>query len=122
MGRDPRVWEAGSVYHVVPKGNDGHRLFFDDRDRRDFLVRLDAAAEKYDARFVAYCFMDNHVHCLVHSGEAGLSELFQVVLGGFSRRRNRRHSREGHSFKNRVFSLHVETDAHSSGLPRDTSS
>ncbi len=112
MGREPRAWEKGAVYHVVPKGNDGRRIFVDDRDRRNFLVRLDAAAAAYEAAIVGYCLMDNHVHWLIESGAPGLSELAQVVLGGYSRHWNRRHRHEGHAFKNRVFALHVKTEAH----------
>jgi len=112
MGRALRVWEKGALYHVVPKGNDGRRVFVDHRDRHDMLARLDAAAARYEARFLGYCLMENHIHYLVESGEAGLSELFQVVLGGYSRGWNRRHAHEGHAFRNRVFAVHVKTEAH----------
>jgi REP element-mobilizing transposase RayT len=112
MGRAPRVWEEGALYHGVPKGNDGRPIVVDDRDRRDLLVRIDAAAETYGATFLGYCLMDNHLHCLVISGADGLSEFFQVVLGGYSRGWNRRHDHEGHRFRNRVFAVEVKTEAH----------
>ena len=112
MGRAPRVWEEGAVYHVVPKGNDGRPIFLDDRDRVDFLVPLHEAAEARGAVIVGYCLMKNHVHWLIQSGEEGLSAFLRDVLGGHSRRWNRRHGHEGHTLKNRTFAVHVKTDAH----------
>ena len=82
MGRAPRVWEKGAVYHVVPKGNDGRPIFLDDRDRVDFLVPLHEAAEAHGAVIVGYCLMKNHVHWLIQSGEEGLSAFLRDVLGG----------------------------------------
>jgi REP element-mobilizing transposase RayT len=112
MGRPLRVWEPGAVYHVTPKGNDGRTIFLDDRDRRDMLVRMDAAAERYGATFHGYCLMDNHLHYLIESGEDGLSRLLQVVLGGYSRGWNRRNAGEGHAFRNHAYAVHVKTEAH----------
>jgi REP element-mobilizing transposase RayT len=112
MSRDPRVWEVGAAYHVVPKGNDGQRIFLDNRDRVNFLGRLDEGVHANEATLVGYCLMDTHVHALIVSGEAGLSDLFEVVLGGYSRWWNRRHGHEGHNFRGRVFAAHVDTEAY----------
>jgi REP element-mobilizing transposase RayT len=112
MGRDPRVWEAGAVYHAVPKGNDGKRIFLDNRDRLNFLGRFGDGVEACEATLVGYCLMDTHAHALIVSGELGLSDLFEVVLGGYSRWWNRRHRHEGHNFRGRVFAAHVDTDAY----------
>jgi REP element-mobilizing transposase RayT len=112
MGREARVWEAGAAYHVVPKGNDGKRIFLDNRDRLNFLGRLDEGVVANEATLVGYCLMDTHVHTLIVSGEVGLSDLFEVVLGGYSRWWNRRRGHEGHNFRGRVFAAHVDTDAY----------
>jgi putative transposase len=53
---------AGSVVHVVNRGNDKKRLFVRARDFEDFLQLVLWAKGTCPVRIVAYCIMSNHWH------------------------------------------------------------
>jgi hypothetical protein len=56
--------------------------------------------------------MTNHYHVVVQTPEDGFSAGFQQINGTHSRRTNRRHGRSDHLFKNRPFSVPIESTAH----------
>ena len=57
MARPPRIEHAGSVFHLVARGNERALVFRDDRDRERerFLEILEAVADRYRWRVLAYC-------------------------------------------------------------------
>jgi REP element-mobilizing transposase RayT len=56
----------------MARGNHGHEIFQDDRDRRCFLETLGEACEKTGWRIHAYVLMGNHYHLLVETPEGNL--------------------------------------------------
>ncbi len=110
--RPPRAFEPGDIYHVIPTGNDGRRVFLDRADADRFLRGLDKVATEFGLEGYAYCLMPTHVHLVVRVGELGLSKPLQKLLGGFSLNANRRHGRSGHLFRNRFYAKNVTEEAH----------
>jgi hypothetical protein len=53
MARKPRIHNPGAVYHVILRGNAGHPIFFDDRDRLRLYLFLQRAVEQFDCRIHA---------------------------------------------------------------------
>jgi len=62
MPRPLRKLPAGSVVHVVNRGNDKRLLFENRREFEDFLQLVSWAKGQCAARIVAYCIMSNHWH------------------------------------------------------------
>ena len=118
MGRDLRYEEPGGIYHLISRGNNRGRLYWDDLDREVFLARLNRVALKYDWVGLAYCLMTTHYHLLVQIGDYGMSAGMQELNGEYARRANGRHRRVGHLFQNRFFSDWVTTDEHLFGAIR----
>jgi len=118
MGRALRVVEPGGVYHVISRGNNKGRLYWDDLDRETFLMRLERAAEKYEWIGLGYCLMTNHYHLVVKVPSDGLSAGMQELNGNHARRANSRHGRIGHLFQNRFYARHLETELDLLGVLR----
>lgn len=112
MGRPLRVWEPDSLYHFVPKGNDGRPLFVDDAERGEFMRRATVVLPQYDVTVLAYCLMTNHAHFVVRCGEPGLSRPMQALFGGYARWWNRRRGSTGHLHHNRCYVTEPMTDSH----------
>ena len=62
MPAHSRNLPAGSVVHVVNRGNDKRCLFACTRDYEEFLQLVLWAKTKCPVRIVAYCVMSNHWH------------------------------------------------------------
>jgi REP element-mobilizing transposase RayT len=102
--------EAG-IYHVYARGNERRAIFADDRDRRDYLMRLASTAKRHRWHLMAYCLMPNHVHLLVETVEPNLGRGMHWLQGGYAQRFNARHGRVGHLFQGRYGAVEVTTDA-----------
>jgi putative transposase len=118
VGRDLRAEEPGGIYHVISRGNNRGRVYWDELDRAVFVERLNRVARRYDWVGLAYCLMTTHYHLVVQIGEGGLSSGMQELNGEYARRANSRHRRVGHLFQNRFFSDWITTDRHLFGAIR----
>jgi putative transposase len=112
MTRPPRLDAAGTVTHVIARGNERRPLFRDDADRERYLELLGQACGRHGARVFAYCLMPNHVHLALQTGEVPLSRVVHEVHSRYARTFNRRYDRAGHLFQGRFQGLLVDRDAY----------
>jgi putative transposase len=112
MGRDLRIIDPESIYHVVSCGSNRGPIAWDDHDFESLFGDLAAAAAHYAWEVFAWCAMPTHHHVLVRTPAQGFSPGFQTLNGNHARRTNRRHGREAHLFKNRPFAAKVDSDAY----------
>ena len=109
MGRSPRHFVAGGIYHVYSRGSNRQAIFTFDSDRFEFLYCLERAVARAGATCLAYCLMSNHYHLVLETHDGELSSLMQSLNGGYANRFNRHHERDAHLFRNRFGSVHQET-------------
>jgi REP element-mobilizing transposase RayT len=98
MGYPLRIADDGAIYHVVTRGNNKRAIFEHPTDRRAFLELLDEVAPPMRWVGYAYCVMGNHMHLVVRTDEANISEGMRQILGRYAREHNRRTGRTGHVF------------------------
>ena len=101
MARKPRVEYAGAFYHVICRGNQRQRIFYNDADRQLYLERLEQYRKRYRFTIYAYVLMSNHVHLLVETGKVPLSKIMQGLQFTYTRYFNRRYRQSGHLFQGR---------------------
>jgi REP element-mobilizing transposase RayT len=65
MPRTARSIEAGTVYHVLNRGNDRMRLFHKDVDYDAYERVLIEGFSRYPVELLTYCLMPNHWHLVV---------------------------------------------------------
>jgi REP element-mobilizing transposase RayT len=112
MARKPRVEFDGAFYHVIVRGNQRQRTFHDDRDRQNYLERLEHYRQRYGFRLYAYVLMANHVHLLIETKRVGLSRIMQGIQGSYTQSYNRRHRKVGQLFQGRYKAILCDRDAY----------
>jgi putative transposase len=109
MGRAPRQFVPGGIYHVHSRGSNRQAIFTYDSDRTDFLFCVERSIARAHASCLAYCLMSNHYHLVIETHDGELSALMRSVNGGYANRFNRRYERDAHLFRNRFGAIHQET-------------
>jgi putative transposase len=118
MARPLRIEYPGALYHVTSRGNARAPIFFDDADRRLFLLCLGEVVGAHRWLCHAYCLMTNHYHLVVETPEANLSRGMRRLNGQYSQSFNRRHDRVGHLLQGRFTGILVERESHLLELAR----
>ena len=90
----------------------------DDRDRRRWLGRLDRARTDCQVRIYLYCLMTNHVHLLLETPRANLSQFMHKLETAYTVYFNRRHDRVGHLLQGRFKAQPVQGDEYLLKLSR----
>jgi putative transposase len=111
MPRPPRFPQTGFPLHVVQRGNDRRRCFFEDGDFRFYLRSLGEAARRYQVLVHAYVLMTNHVHLLLTPLVVGaVSRAMQSVTSRYVKRVNARTGRVGTLWESRYRACLVDED------------
>ena len=118
MVRPLRIHFAGAIYHVTFRGNERRAIFRDDRDRERMLAVLEEASAVYRVRMYLVCLMSNHVHLLLETPRANLSDFMGALLTGYTVWFNRRHRRHGHLTQGRYKAQLVEGNEYLLNLSR----
>lgn len=95
------------LFHVTARGNRGQSVFLDDADRRLYMSLLQRTVDRYGWLLHAYCLMDNHVHIVIETPRANLSEGMQYLNGRYAQTFNCRHRINGHMFQGRFHSVRI---------------
>jgi putative transposase len=110
--RKTRENEIGGIYHVYARGNDRAPIYLDGIDRSHYLDRLERVVAQMEWVMLSYCLMDNHLHLLVETPNANLSDGMRALHGGYAQWFNVRHERVGHLFQGRYGATLMRTDSH----------
>ncbi|HUP45777.1 MAG TPA: transposase [Thermoanaerobaculia bacterium] len=112
MTRPLRYIEPECLYHVTARGNRKGDIVLDDEDRLTVVELL--ARVVCDRRWLlhAWVLMTNHLHLVVTTPLANLSEGMRDFLGEYSRRFNSVHGLVGHLFQHRFDAKPVERETH----------
>jgi REP element-mobilizing transposase RayT len=110
MPRQSRLDTPGALHHIVIRGIERRKIFWDDADRDDFLERLGDLLKQTRTPCYAWALIPNHVHLLVRTGLVSLATVMRRLLTGYAVRFNRRHRRHGHLFQNRYKSFLCQED------------
>jgi len=108
MARPLRINVAGGWYHLTSRGQNRQRIFDDERDRENFLARLEDMSGRYGVEVHAYVLMPNHYHLVLRTPQANASQAMQWLNNGYGLWRNRRHGMTGHIFQGRFKSVLIE--------------
>ena len=118
MARPLRVEYPGAYYHVINRGNNQEKIFFNDRDKEKFLEYLEKANERFSIIIHTYCLMSNHYHLLVETPEPNLSVAMQWINVSYATYFNRKRGRVGHLFQGRFKAILIDADQYLKHLSR----
>jgi putative transposase len=112
MPRALRPTLTHGTYHLTARGVNGGIIFGDDEDRTGYFAMLRQHVVDSAVRVLAYVFMGNHVHLVLATIEANLSQMIRQLHGSYAARFNRKYHRTGHLFGGRFYSKPVTRDAY----------
>ena len=111
MPRIARAVAVGFPHHIVQRGNNKEKVFFDKKDREKYLFFLKKYSERWKSPVLGYCLMSNHVHILAKPGkEESLYKMMQGVTLCYTQYANKKHQRSGRLWENRYHSCIVDKD------------
>ena len=110
MPRQARLDAPGLLQHVMARGIERRKIFWDDKDRTLFLERLAIILEETQTQCYAWAMIPNHFHLLLRTGPTPLGTVMRRLMTGYAVTFNRRHRRAGHLFQNRYKSIVCEED------------
>lgn len=118
MPRKARIDAPGALHHIIVRGIERRKVFWDDEDRDSFVARLGLVLTETRTDCFAWALIPNHVHLLLRTGVTPISTVMRRLLTGYAVRFNRRHRRHGHVFQNRYKSILCQEDPYLKELVR----
>ncbi len=111
MPRIARAIAGGFPHHVIQRGNNKEKVFFEKEDRERYLSLLKKYSGKWDSPILAYCLMSNHVHLLTRPDmEKSLYKMMQGVTLCYTQYVNRTYKRTGRLWESRYHSCIVDKE------------
>ena len=109
MARIARVVIPECPHHVTQRGVRSMALFKTEEDKRIYLEYLKNEGSRFGVRYVAYCFMTNHIHLVViPKNEESLAWGIGEAHRRYTRMVNLREGVQGHLFQERFFSCPLD--------------
>ena len=68
MPRKARIDAAGALHHIIVRGIERRKIFWDDADRDSFVNRLGKVLIETHTDCFAWAMIPNHVHLLMRTG------------------------------------------------------
>ena len=113
MPRIARAVATGFPHHIIQRGNNKEKVFFDKKDRKQYLELLKKYSEKWNARIFAYCLMTNHVHLMIKpTKNESLYKMMQGVALCYTQFINRKYNRTGRLWESRYHSCVIDKDTY----------
>lgn len=112
MSRPLRLQFPGALFHVTCRGNAQQTIFYDDADRKHFLMLLGCCVKRFGWILPAYVLMQNHFHFVVQLTIETLSRGMQWLNGEYAKHFNQRHERVGHLFQGRPHMPLIEKETY----------
>ncbi|MDY6857168.1 MAG: transposase [Thermodesulfobacteriota bacterium] len=118
MPRTARLDAPGVLHHVIIRRRERRKIFRNNKDREDFVERLERLCPQTQTSCYAWAFLSNHAHFLFRTGTEPLSRLMRRLLTGYVIGFNHRHVRRGQLFQNRYKSIICQEEAYLQELVR----
>jgi REP element-mobilizing transposase RayT len=112
MPRKARIDAPGALHHIIVRGIERRKIFYDDKDRNNLIKRLDAVLTNTQTPCFAWALIPNHFHLLLRTGTAPIATTMRRLLTGYAVSFNRRHRRHGQLFQNRYKSILCQEDTY----------
>ena len=77
MPRLARLDAPGVLHHIIIRGIEQGKIFWDNKDRDNLLDRLSELLPETSTSCYAWALMPNHAHFLFRTGDVGLSTLMR---------------------------------------------
>lgn len=110
MPRKASIDTPGALHHIISRGIERRKIFYNDADRDKFLERLETILTETSTPCYAWALLPKHFHLLSRTGKTPISIVMRRLLTGYAVSFKRRHRRQGHLSQNRFKSILCQED------------
>jgi putative transposase len=118
MARPLRIQFDGAWYHVMNRGANRKKIFFNNENRKYFLNLLGEITKIYGIEVHTYCLMSNHYHLIIHTPRGNLSQAMRHLNATYTQYLNRFLRKDGALFRGRYKSIIISADEYLIRLSR----
>lgn len=118
MPRKARIDAPGALNHIIIRGIERKKIFQDDKDRHNFVDRMETVLQETETACYAWALMPNHAHFLFRTGGVPISTIMSRLLTGYAVSFNKRYHRHGKLFQNRYKSILCQEEPYFKELVR----
>ena len=102
MSRSSRIFIDNACYHIMVRGNQKQKIFYDQKDYTRYLRIVKSSKKKYNILIYAYCLMPNHCHLLIDAAiSKNISKFMQWINRGYTAYHNAKYNKSGHLWQGR---------------------
>lgn len=83
MPRTSRLKSESGIYHIIMRGINRQRIFFDDEDCNRFIHTLMEYKDVCGFKIYTYCLMENHMHLLLHECKELLGTIMRRICSSY---------------------------------------
>ena len=111
MGRKPRIYFDGAIYHVTVRGNNKENIFNDEIDNQKYLKIIREYQNIYNFILYTYILMPNHIHFVIEPSEkADISKIMHRINTNYVKYFTWKYKKVGHVHQGRFFSNIIAKD------------
>jgi putative transposase len=111
MPRVARIFTEEGVFHILTRGNNKQRIFYNDADFLAYRKILKELKEEHPFNLYHWCLMPNHVHMVIETNkETNLSQMMKRLNLIYYNHFKRKYGYTGHFWQDRFKSLLIERD------------
>ncbi|MEW6696520.1 MAG: transposase [Bacillota bacterium] len=110
MGRELRMEQPGTVYHVIQRGNNREFIFDKYYDKAFLLDKIRFYKQRAGFTLFGYVIMGNHYHLIIQTQHSPLQKVMQMLNNCYSKYYNSARRRTGHVFGGRYKAIPVQED------------
>ena len=102
MPRGPRLVLDNAIYHIITRGNQRQRVFWDQFDYTKYLKKLKFYKKGLGFKLYGYCLMPNHIHIIGQmERKENLAIFMQSINNSYTFYFNFKYKKVGHLWQGR---------------------
>jgi len=111
MPSGPRLLIHNACYHILMRGNQKQRIFYDTKDYSKYLLLLRKYKKRFDFQIYGFCLMPNHIHLIGQPQEnLNLSKFMHSLSRAYTAHFNYRYNKVGQLWQGRYKSKIIVKD------------
>lgn len=105
--------EGKKLFHVMVQGINKEKIFFEEREKYEYIKLMNKYKEEYELQILAYCIMDNHTHMLIEVKDINKLTLYMHKLNtSYAIYYNKNKSRVGYVYRDRFKTQVIKDERH----------
>lgn len=105
--------QGKELFHIMVQGIKKENIFFEEREKYEYIKLLNKYTKEYDIKTLSYCVMDNHSHILIDTKNIKeLTKYMHKLNTSYAIYYNKNKSRVGYVYRDRFKTQVIEDERH----------